>query len=221
MGIGKIPMDKVNQVLDGMVDELQRRPAKKLADMDPATSVLVMMDMINGFAKEGALASPRVKALIPEIARIQSVCKEMGMKIIAFCDAHPEDSPEFDVYPRHSIKGTVESEIVEELAAIGGYERMNKKSTNGFHEPGFHQWYKDNADITTWIIVGNCTDICVYQFATTMQTFANTHERPMKVIVPINAVDTYDGELHSGDLHHIVFLHSMLGNGIDVVCCVE
>jgi nicotinamidase-related amidase len=136
--------------------------------------------------------------------------------MIAFADAHDEDSPEFSVYPPHSIRGTWQSQVVQEISDIGGYTLIEKNSTNGFHEPRFHEWLIKNEEIRNWIIVGNCTDICVYQFATTMVTYSNTHGHDYQVMVPMNAVDTYDSQQHSADLYHLVFLQSMISNGIEV-----
>jgi nicotinamidase-related amidase len=205
------------EVLDGMVAELESQPTISLNDLDAKKSVLVIMDMINGFTHEGPLASPRIQALIPEVAKLVAACRAAGMDMIALADAHDPDSPEFSVYPPHSIRGTWQSQVVPEIAEIGGYTLIEKNSTNGYHEPVFQEWFEDNKTMENWIIVGNCTDICVYQFATTIKTYGNTFGRDLRVIVPINAVDTYDGGLHMGELYHVVFLHSLMGNGIEVV----
>ena len=204
-------------VLNGMIAELESQPSINLKDLDAEKSVLVIMDMINGFTHEGPLASPRVRALIPEVAKLAAACRKAGMDMIAFADAHDPDSPEFSVYPPHSIRGTWQSQVVSEIAEIGGYTLIEKNSTNGYHEPLFQEWFKEKKAMENWIIAGDCTDICVYQFATTIKTYANTYGRDFRVIVPINAVDTYDGGLHMADLYHIVFLHSLMGNGIEVV----
>ncbi|KZL91698.1 hypothetical protein [Clostridium magnum] len=52
-----------------------------------------------------------------------------------------------------------------------------------------------------------------------MQTYFNHHGYDGQVIVPIYAVDTYDLDVtnHNGDLMNVVFLYSMIGNGVKVV----
>jgi nicotinamidase-related amidase len=209
--------EKSVEILMGMMDELESKPSLQLGSLDANQSVLIIMDMINGFTHEGPLASPRIRALIPEISRLTAACREKGMEMIAFADAHDPNSPEFAVYPPHSIRGTHQSQVVEEIAAIGGYKLIEKNSTNGFHELAFQEWLRGKDSVINWIIVGDCTDICIYQFATTIKTYGNTHSRDYRVIVPINAVDTYDGGLHMAELYHIVFLHSLIGNGIEIV----
>ncbi len=211
-------LDKANKTLAGMVQVLEDLEDLSLNDVKPDETVLAVMDMINGFAREGPLQSPRVEAIIPEVARLVKSCKEKSIPVLAFADSHPPESPEFESYPPHSVEGTSESEIVDEIKEIGGYERIPKRSTNGFHEPKFLKWLKDNDQIKNWIVVGNATDICVYQFATTIRTYSIARERDNRVIVPMPAVNTFDdGGLHQADLIHVVFLHSLLGNGIEVV----
>lgn len=53
------------------------------------------------------------------------------------CDSHQKSSQEFITYPPHCLKGSEESEIIEELKIIGGYQLIEKNSTNGFLEPDF------------------------------------------------------------------------------------
>jgi hypothetical protein len=77
-------------------------------------------------------------------------------------------------------------------------------------------------------VVGNCTDLCVYQLAMHLRVRHNARNVPgVSVIVPANAVDTYDlpvetasaiGAMpHPGDFFHQVFLYHMALNGIQVV----
>jgi hypothetical protein len=82
--------------------------------------------------------------------------------------------------------------------------------------------------VQTAIVVGNCTDLCVYQLAMHLRLRHNARNLPeMTVIVPANAVDTYDLPVaaaaalgvmpHPADFFHQVFLYHMALNGIQVV----
>jgi hypothetical protein len=76
-------------------------------------------------------------------------------------------------------------------------------------------------------VVGDCTDLCVYQLAMDLRTAANARQLPRRVIVPVNCVDTYDLPVetaraagimpHPGDFMHAVFLYSMALNGVEIV----
>ncbi len=203
--------------LGEMFDMLTNLPALEMQGLTGKNTALVIVDMINGFAREGALKSPRVEALIDEITRLSQVCDEQGMAKLAFADCHTEASPEFGSYPVHCLTGTSEGQMVKEIEAVGGYKLIPKNSTNGFLEEEFQTWLGENLHIDTYIVTGDCTDICVLQFATTLKTWFNRQNKKVRIIVPANMVDTYDLGVHNGDLMHAVALYMMIGSGIEVV----
>lgn len=41
--------------------------------------------------------------------------------------------------------------------------------------------------------------------------------KKIRIIVPLNAVETYDLGLHNGDLMNVIALYNMITNGIEVV----
>ncbi len=209
------------ETLGEVFDRLAKLPAIQLKDLHGDQTALVIVDMINGFAREGALKSPRVEGLIPEIAKLSKACDELQIAKLAFADHHTKASPEFDAYPAHCMEGTSEGEIVDELKEIGGYILIPKNSTNGFLEEAFQEWLKGNEHINTFIITGDCTDICIQQFAVTIKTWFNMHNKNARVIVPLKAVETYDLGLHDGDLMNVTALYNMIINGIEVVAGVE
>lgn len=207
-------IDEINTMLDNL-------PAIRLEDLESETTALVIIDMINGFVREGPLMSGRVEAIIPEIVELSKKCDKLRIKKIAFADNHTDASPEFGSYPRHCIKGTSESEIVDEIKEAGGYVLIPKNSTNGFLEEAFQDWLDNNSQTDTFIVTGCCTDICVQQFAITLKTWFNKNNRKSRVIVPVNAVETYDLGLHNAGLANAMALYNMLINGVEIVKEVE
>jgi nicotinamidase-related amidase len=205
------------ETLGEIFDMLEGLKKINLKDLQSKQTALVIVDMINGFAREGALKSPRVEAIIPDIVKLSKQCDELGISKLAFADNHTEASPEFGAYPQHCMIGTNEAEIVEEIKEVGGYKLIPKNSTNGFHEEEFKKWLGENKQINTYIITGDCTDICVSQFAITLKTWFNMQNKNYRVIVPINAVDTYDLGMHNGDLVNVMALYNMIINGVEVV----
>lgn len=202
--------------LGEIFDMLAKLPAIELKDLQSKQTALVIVDMVNGFAREGALKSPRVEGIIAEIAKLSKTCNELHIARLAFADCHTKASPEFDTYPAHCMIGTSEGEMVDELKEPGGYTLISKNSTNGFLEEAFQKWLKENEHINTFVITGDCTDICVQQFAITLKTWFNMQNKRGRVIVPINAVETYDLNLHNGDLMNVMALYNMIINGIEV-----
>lgn len=210
-------IDQSKEALAGIWDVLNALPALSLKEVAREKTVLVIVDMINGFAREGLLQSPRVDAIVPAIVELSAACDAHGIEKLAFADHHTMASPEFSAYPPHCLIGTRESEIIDEIKQVGGYRLIPKNSTNGFQEEAFAGWLEDHPEVTQYIVVGDCTDICIRQFAVSLKTWFNRQDRKSRIIVPMEAVDTYDLGLHQGDLVHIMALFGMMGDGIEVV----
>lgn len=212
---------KSAETLEEIFDMLTKLPAVELSQLPGKQTALVIVDMINGFAREGALMSLRVEGLISEIAELSKECDRLQIAKIAFADCHTTASPEFEAYPAHCMQGTSEAEIVDELKKTGGYTLIPKNSTNGFLEEEFQEWLKENEHINTFIVTGDCTDICVQQFVITLKTWFNMQNKKSRIIVPINMTDTYDLGLHDSDLMNVTALYNMIINGVEVVAGVE
>lgn len=209
------------QTLASIYDELSQAPVINWTTLPRERTAVIILDMINGFAKEGALASPRVEAVIAENARLLSEAKERGLLAVAFADEHTEVSPEFGSFPIHCLKDTLESQVVEELAAVGGYVRIGKNSTNGFLEPALAQWLAEHGAVDHFILIGDCTDICVLQMAQALKAWFNRQDRISRLIVPMSAVETYTLGAHDGELMNVMALCMMATSGIEIVGRIE
>ena len=100
------------------------------------------------------------------------------------------------------------------IILIDNIKIVKKNSTNGF----FALDSLNFDDTDNIIIVGDCTDICIYQLAITLKSYFNQNNINKDIIVPINLVDTYNiDNVHPAELLNIVFLNSMIQNGIKVV----
>lgn len=205
----------------------------KLADAvrDPEKTAIISLDVTNGFCHEGPLASPRVKGIIEPIVDLFRMCWDAGVrKILLSQDTHEPDAMEFGQYPPHCVRGTSESETVPEIKELPFFSELKiieKNSIHSFLNTDLTGWMEANPQVDTFIVVGDCTDLCVYQAAVHLQVEANAHQRSRRVIVPANAVDTFDMPVetalkvgampHDAELLHAVFLYHMALNGIEVV----
>jgi nicotinamidase-related amidase len=204
-----------------------------LADIivDPGTVALFSADMIVGFCDSGNLASDRVDALTEPVVDLFRRAYGLGVReFVLLQDTHDPATPEFDAWPVHCLRGTAESEMIPELAALPFRDRFTvipKNSLGPGYATTFDDWLDAHSAITTAIVVGDCTDLCTYNLAMHLRLRANARNlREFQVIVPANAADTYDlavtgapeGVLpHPGDFFHQVFLYHMALNGIRVV----
>ncbi len=209
------------KVIEAIKNNLEQVDEISMESLDKNNTVLIIVDMVNGFAKEGLLMSPRIESLIPKIVELSTMCDTYEIPQLAFADYHTEESVEFMSYVPHCKADTTECEIVEEIKALKNYKLINKNSTNGFLEDAFQKWFIEHKQITNYIIVGDCTDICVQQFALSVKAWFNKENIKSRVIIPKDAVDTYDFELHHGDVTHIMGLYNMQINGVEIVKAIK
>ncbi len=207
--------------IEAISNVLKNRDSVELKSLNPDETVLVIIDVVNGFVNDGPMSSPRIAGIVPNIVDIIKKAGDLGIEKIFFGDSHTEDSPEFDSYPVHCMVGTWESQVVDEIKELGGYRYIPKNSTNAFIEPEFQEWLNDNENIENFIVVGDCTDICILQFVTTLKAYFNMKNKRSRVIVPMNAVDTYDLEEHDGDVLHMMALYIMSINGVEIVANID
>ena len=207
--------------LSDLYDTLSGLERLRLSDFDPSRTALVIVDMINGFVKEGPLASPNALSIQDGIERLLRACTERGIPCIFFADTHTAESPEFGAYPVHCLAGDPQSLPTSELANAGGFTLIAKNSTNGFLEPAFAAWLAEHPAISDFLVVGCCTDICVQQFALTLKTDFNRRNRTSRVIVPMALSSTYDAPGHRSAFIDAVSFYNMHTNGVEVTPDIE
>lgn len=177
--------------------------------------IVFVVDMINGFVKEGALSDTRILDVVKDIKKLLDVVHPN----IFVCDAHDLDAKEFSTYPTHCIKNTFESQVIDELKPYAKNVLL-KNSTNSFFADGMQSFIENDLNqYDDIVIVGCCSDICVMQFAITLNTYMNQKQMFEKqVIVPINMIETYNIEgVHNNMKWNEIACDMMLANNIHVV----
>lgn len=197
--------------------QLQSLPVLRLDALEPSKSALIVVDMVNGFAKQGALSSPRVLSINQRVASLARACRKKGIPVLAFADTHTAQSAEFSAFPPHCLGGTPECALTSELVEAGVDEVIHKNSTNGFLEPAFTEWLGARPGAEDFVVTGDCTDLCVLQFALTLKAHFNRVDRPARVIVPASLVETYDLAEHDGDVLNAAALYLMKISGVEVI----
>jgi nicotinamidase-related amidase len=197
---------------------------------DPERAAFFSADLINGFVHTGPLASPRVLGIVDNVVDLFTRGWEHGVReFVLLQDTHDPATPEFRAYPPHARRGDTESGTIPELTSLPFADRLTIIEKNSLHpaiETGFDAWWDDNPTLNRAIVVGDCTDLCVYQLAMHLRMRANAlNLEDFEVIVPANVVQTFDipddpsrpGSAHPGDFFHHVFLYHMASNGIRIV----
>ena len=217
-------LNNSSKTISKLYDNISNLSSLNLDELKPENTLVISVDLNNGFVKEGAMSSPLVKELIEPTVKAFKRFKEHGLKIIAYTDSHTKDSIEFETYPEHCLQDSSESEIVSEILEYVDLT-ITKESTNGFlaanpliqkdmNYPDISQADLDKIDKV--VVTGDCTDICVYQYAVTLKTYLNQINRKCDVIIILDLVETYDAPYHNADINNVVFVNSMIANGIKV-----
>jgi nicotinamidase/pyrazinamidase len=155
--------------------------------------VTIVVDVLNGFCKQGNLASPRCDAAIPRIGEVIEERRRAGDQLIFLADTHDLNDREFEVFPVHCVRGTAESEVVPELQPLlKSATLIRKRRYSGFFETDLEARLR-TAQPEQVTVVGVCTDICV------LHTVADLRNRDYRVLVPAAAVETFDAPGHPGD----------------------
>jgi nicotinamidase-related amidase len=211
---------------------LQPLSLATLTQSDPGATGIISVDVIKGFCTVGPLSSPRVNQIVQPITQLFQLAWEQGVRDIALPqDTHPEDAVEFGQYAPHCIRGTEESDTVDAFKALPFFDQITiipKNSINARLAPEMDAWVRARSHIKNWIIVGDCTDLCTHQLAMHMRLAANQDQQQgVRVILPVNTVDTYDMPVetarqygivpHDAEFLHLVFLYNMMLNGIEIV----
>jgi nicotinamidase-related amidase len=149
-------------------------------------------------------------------------------------DFHDADASEFAQWPPHCVKGSAESEPIAEIRSLPFFSQMITFPKNSIHpalNTGFQGWLASHPEIDTFIVVGDCTDLCTYQLAMHLRLEANARGCRRQVIAPANCIQTYDMSVatakrlgaipHPGDLMHAIFLYHMALNGVEVISSLE
>jgi nicotinamidase-related amidase len=212
-------------------------PALRLAGLaaEPRRLAVVSVDVINGFCNTGALASPRIQGVVAPIVELFRRAEAAGVQnLILVQEAHEPNALEFAQYSAHGVRGTAEAEAVPELKALPFFDQMRVFTKNSIHpafNTGLEPWLVEHPEVDTFVVVGDCTDLCTYQSAMYFKLRANARQLAQRVIVPADCVQTFDTPLavarqigaapHDGDLLHLIFLYSMQLNGIEVVRAID
>ena len=203
-------------------DWLGTLPDFDLSSLEPTRTAFVSVDVIEGFTQEGALASPRVGAIVPNVAALVARLDDLGVPAsqLAFVqDNHPQNAEEFTAYPPHCVEGTAEADAAQALRDLPNwaqYQHFQKNSVASHTSEAFNRWLEAQ-DVDTIIAVGDVTDLCLYTLALHLQVRTFARGLGQRILVPESCAQTWDAPDHPGDLYHLLFLYQLARNGVEVV----
>ena len=181
---------------------------------------LIIVDMVNGFVREGVLHDEQIAKIIPRQLELLEENKKRNGLTIFIKDTHEANSTEFKRFnnTQHCIKGTTEQELVEELKP---WEKMDdtisieKNSTSYMEAPAFRKLISNLSNLEQVDVVGCCTDICVANGTIALANYFDQHNLPVKIRVHEDAIATYDEQERQENVKAAKLL--MTGQGIQLV----
>lgn len=176
---------------------------KEIKNLKMYKKVLIIVDMVNGFVREGALADKHIEGTIANQVALIKQYQEEGNLIIFIKDTHTKDSVEHDRFGGavHCIEGTKEAELVDELKPFEGKENtitLEKNSTSYIWAENKEDGYNfvdvlDNLESVKEVeVVGCCTDICITNGVLPMMNYFDQKNKRVGVTLYQDAIDTFE-----------------------------
>lgn len=168
----------------------------KIKNLNVYKKCLIVVDMVNGFVREGVLHDKEISVIIPRQKElIEKNIKEGGLTIF-IKDTHDENAVEFKRFggTKHCIKGTIEAELVDELKVYEGKEdtiSVEKNSTSYMEAPMFRKLIEELINIKEIDVIGCCTDICDFNGTMALANYMDQWNRNVDIKVHTDAVATY------------------------------
>lgn len=157
---------------------------------------LIVVDMVNGFVREGVLHDDKISGVIPRQIELINEYNRENELIIFIKDTHDINSTEFKRFggTTHCLKGTSEAELVDELKIFEYSENtisVEKNSTSYMEAPLFRKVIGEAINIEEVDIVGCCTDICDFNGTMALANYFDQYNRDVTIRIHEDAVATY------------------------------
>lgn len=176
------------------IKENEKEGVIHMKNLEMYEGCLIVVDMVNGFVREGVLHDPKIAEIIPRQIELIKEAKHEGKLIVFIKDTHNQDAVEFERFgnTKHCVEGDREAELVDELKE---FEKegvaIHKNSTCFMEAPEFRLLMALQKDLKEFDIVGCCTDICVVNGAIALANYLDQNNRKHVIRVHEDAIATY------------------------------
>ena len=201
------------------IDEFSKVKKETTWTIDPQTTAVLLIDMLNDFLVEGGrMVLPGGDHIVPYQKAVMTAARKTNIPIIYVNDAHRpglRKDREFLKRGQHCIEGTWGAQVIDELRPSAGDFTITKRRFSGFFETDLDLTLKD-LGIKILVVMGVVTNICV------RSTIHDAFFRGYKVIVPTDCVEAtgpreqesslYDIETHFGDLTDAAHIVEAMSN---------
>ena len=168
----------------------------KVKNLKVYKGMLIVVDMVNGFVREGVRHDEEIASVIPRQIELIKEAKTRGDLIVFIKDTHDEDAVEFRRFggTKHCVRGTSEANLVDELLPFENDEdtiSIEKNSTSFMEAPEFRNLIAGLQNVERVDVVGCCTDICDFNGTMGLANYFDQENRNVDINVHTDAVATY------------------------------
>jgi len=168
----------------------------KIKNLKVYKKCLIVVDMVNGFVREGVLHDEEIASIIPRQIELIKENQMEGNLVIFIKDTHDESAVEFKRFgnTKHCVRGTSEAELVDELKPFENNDNtisIEKNSTSYMESPKFRELIKELINLEEVNVVGCCTDICDFNGTMGLANYMDQWNRDVTINVHTDAVATY------------------------------
>lgn len=172
---------------------------KKIKNLEVYEGMLIVVDMVNGFVREGALHDEAIARIIPRQIELIKEAHAKGYLVVFVKDTHDEYAVEFRRFndEKHCVRGTKEAELVDELKPYEDEDdtiSIEKNSTSFMESPEFRELIANANNIKRVEEVGCCTDICDFNGIMGLSNYYDQWNRDVDIIVHEDAIATFNEE---------------------------
>ena len=168
----------------------------KVKNLEVYKGMLIVVDMVNGFVREGVLHDEKIADVIPRQIELIKEAKARGDLIVFIKDTHEDETVEFKRFgnTKHCVRGTSEANLVDEFLEYEGDEdtiSIEKNSTSYMEAPKFRELIGELKNLEKVDVVGCCTDICDFNGTMGLANYFDQHNKNIEINVHTDAVATY------------------------------
>ena len=172
----------------------------KIKNLRVYEKCLIVVDMVNGFVREGVLHDEKISLVIPNQVELIKNYNDESELVVFIKDTHDEDAVEFKRFgnTKHCVRGSSEAELVSELIPFEGNDNtisIEKNSTSFMESPRFRELVEELVNVKQYDIVGCCTDICDFNGSMGLANYCDEWNRDVNINVYIDAIATYAQDL--------------------------
>jgi biuret amidohydrolase len=182
----------------------------RIDNVDPRSTVMIVVDMQNDFVAEGAkLQSAQAHAMVPKLAATLRFCREKGIRVVYTAHVHRSDGCDMGLYDdlysvvadrSVLVDGSPGAEIYKDLAPAPGEHVIKKHRYSAFFATDLDLILREWG-VKTVIISGTTTEKCCHA------TARDAMFRNYQVAFLSDATGTFDypdvgqGALSAADVH--------------------